>query len=155
MLLIVAACTFAGLTESRKLSQRVEFLETFSQFLVTAQAKIRYSGVPVAKLVSDCSDMLPFLKRCAESLKEGQKFPQAWKNAVIGQPDTKKDEEFLLDFGRGLGITDTTGQLNHCSLFVKLTEARLKIAREDKEKKGRLYCLLGVCAGLALALILL
>lgn len=157
-LLLIFAGTLLGYTESHKLSVRVEHLESFLRFLSAAKTEIRYSAVPVVQVIERHGSELHFLKECVKRCNDGEGFSQAWKNAVLGNKKSDgfaaHDAELLLSFGEGFGTSDTDGQLSHMELYSGLFRSNLKSAREDRNRKSKLYLTLGVFAGLSSALLL-
>jgi stage III sporulation protein AB len=156
--LLIFAGILAGYMESHKLSVRVEKLEKFLRFLTSAKTEIRYSSMPVESIVQKYGEGLSFLADCAKRNSGGQGWPSAWNESVAsraaGEGFSKKDLDLLYGFGGGFGATDTEGQLSHISLYLGLTAEALKSAKEEREKKSRLYQMLGTFAGIASALLL-
>jgi stage III sporulation protein AB len=156
--LLIFAGTLLGYTESHKLSVRVEHLESFLRFLSAARTEVRYSAIPVAQVVERHGTELRFLRECVKRCDDGESFAQAWKNAVLssGENDgfAAHDAELLLSFGEGFGTSDTDGQISHMELYSGLFRANLKSARDDRNRKSKLYLTLGVFAGLSSALLL-
>lgn len=144
--------------ESRKLAVRVEKLEAFLLFLSAAKTEIRYSAMPVDGIVKKHGAGLPFLSECARRCADGEDWVSAWSTAVEEKAGdegfSKKDAELLRGFGAGFGVSDTAGQMAHCSLYADLTAADLQGAKEERDKKSKLYLMLGVFAGLTAALLL-
>lgn len=147
-----------GFTESRKLSVRVESLESFLQFLSAAKTEVRYSAVPVVQVVERHGTELRFLRECVRRCNQGESFAAAWKHAALNCANDDgfdaRDTELLFSFGEGFGASDTDGQISHMELFSGLFGANLKSAREDRNRKSKLYLMLGVFAGLFSALLL-
>ena len=156
--LLVLAGTLAGYAESRRLSLRVRKLELFLRFLEAAQTEIRFSGMPVERILGQHPMGLAFLTECSEKCAAGENFTAAWSESVggraAGEGFLPADRELLLGFGRGFGASDTDGQLSHCSLYSTLVQSNLDTAREERGRKAKLYQMLGVFAGLAVSLIL-
>lgn len=154
---MIAASTLAGYMESHKLSLRVEQLEAFLRFITAARTEIHYTAAPVEEIVRKHGDM-PFLKTCAENCQNGSSFTESWAAAVEsgakGFGLLEKDISLLRSFGDGFGASDMDGQLAHCKLFAELTETQLEHAREEKNRKSKLYLMLGIFAGMAVALLL-
>lgn len=156
--MLIAAGTLAGFTESRRLSLRVQKLEIFLRFLNAAKTEVRYSAAPVAQILQLHGGELGFLKACAEDCGRGSHFGEAWRSSVSDRAPkdgfTQPDRELLLSFGEGFGASDTEGQLSHLQLYSDLFAANLKSAKEDRDRKSKLYQMLGIFAGLASALLL-
>lgn len=65
------------------------------------------------------------------------------------------DLELYRGLVRGLGESDVQGQLEHLDLYGSLLETSLAGAREERERKSRLYVCLGLFGGVVLCLVLL
>lgn len=156
--LLIAAGFLAGFLESYKLAVRVERLEAFLRFLSAAKTEVRYSAMPVARLVRRHGGELPFLGLCADRCEAGADWAQAWASAVSEEAEqegfSEKDAAMLLDFGAGFGASDTQGQLAHFDLYAGLAAAALKEAREERDRKSKLYRMLGISGGMAAAILL-
>ena len=161
IILIILAGGAAGFFQSRKLSERVRLLEQTKSLIKSLENSIRYQAVPLNELISRISNQsCPYyLKYCSAQLKQGRPFPAAWEKALTS-PDCKcylkQDDISLLQlFGKGLGISDIEGQVSHCELYFSMLEEKYQNAKEEQEKKGRLYFMLGILSGLGVALIIL
>ncbi|HHV32107.1 MAG TPA: stage III sporulation protein AB [Clostridiales bacterium] len=157
-LMLIAAGTLAGIMESRRLAVRVDQLEAFLRFLSRAQTEIRFAALPVEQIVQRHGGELQFLKRCASGCSGGMPFTVAWQDSVNAAAKEKSflpgDIDLLRSFGEGFGASDVEGQISHCELYTELIGERLKNARDEKEKKSKLYLTLGVFGGLVAALVL-
>jgi Stage III sporulation protein AB (spore_III_AB). len=144
--------------ESHRLAARAEQLEAFLRFLSRAQTEIRFAALPVEQIVQRHGGELDFLRVCARSCTRGEPFSAAWEESVGkgagGQGFLPGDVDLLRDFGRGFGASDVEGQLSHCALYTELIGERLKTAREDRDRKSKLYQMLGIFGGIAAALLL-
>jgi stage III sporulation protein AB len=127
-------------------------------FLSAAKTEIRYSAVPVVQVIEQHGTALRFLRECVKRCHQEESFSAAWKNTVLncakGDGFDAHDTELLLSFGAGFGASDTDGQISHLELYYGLFGANLKSAREDRNRKSKLYLMLGVFAGLSSALLL-
>ena len=144
--------------ESRKLSVRVEKLEAFLRFLSAAKTEVRYSAVPVQQILQRHGEGLSFLRDCTADCAGGEGFAEAWRRAVGSRAGAEgfsaRDGELLLLFGDGFGASDTDGQISHLELYSGLFGEALDRAREDRDRKSKLYLTLGIFAGLSAALLL-
>ena len=107
--------------------------------------EIRFSQAHLDEIIRRHGGKFDFLKACAERLEEGAVFLSVWREeASQATGFDAEDRRLLQDFGVGLGTTDINGQLAHCELYTDLFQVRLREARSQKEKKAKLYLLLGV-----------
>jgi stage III sporulation protein AB len=144
--------------ESHRLAMRVYQLESFLRFLSAAQTEIRFSGLPVEQIIKKHGKDLKFLKICSENFETGSGFISAWESSVntAAKREGFNDQDIALlhNFGNGFGASDLDGQLSHCALYYELVTDELKGAKEDRTRKAKLYQMLGVFSGMAVALLL-
>lgn len=147
-----------GFLEAYKLRLRVEYLEHFLQFILAVQTEIQFSAFPVRQLVARHRGELRLLDLCDTYCSQGEEFPQAWQRAAIqgtkGNGLTKKEIQLMADFGARLGSTGVAGQLSHCEMAAQLFRTQIEEARQDKGKKSKLYAMLGIFSGTAMALVI-
>lgn len=104
-------------------------------------------------------------KPCCKPFRRGYATPRkAWRGwcwktrrpaPPSGRTGTPGDVELYLGFVRGLGVSDTQGQLEHIALYRALLEPRLEQARADAAQKSRVLVALGLFGGITLSLLLL
>lgn len=147
-----------GYTESHKLASRVDCLEAFLRFLSAAETEIRYSGTPIRQIIRLHGEELSFLRACLQKCDRGVNFSGAWRRSVEQEAKAEgfslPDRKLLASFGKEFGASDTQGQLSLCELYLTLFQGNLKTAKEERNKKSRLYLTLGIFGGLAASLLL-
>lgn len=155
-MLLIGAGLLAGYMESHKLTLRVEKLELFVRFLSSARAEIRYSSMPVESILQAHGEGISFFSRLRD-VSVGS-WNSAWREAVAKHAKNEgfapKDLEMLEGFGAGFGASDTDGQLAHFGLYETLATSALKEAREERDRKSKLYLMLGIFGGMAAAILL-
>ncbi len=143
--------------ESHKLSLRVEKLESFLHFLSAAKSEIRFSALPVAGILQKHSEGIEFFWLIPDGTS-GDDWAKSWNGAVLAgavhEGFSQKDLELLTGFGEGFGTSDTEGQIAHFSLYENLTSSALREAREERNRKSKLYRMLGIFGGTAAAILL-
>lgn len=143
--------------ESHKLTVRVEKLEAFLRFLSAAKTEIRYSSMPVESIIRRHGEGISFFSYLKD-VGIGGDWVSAWNEAVakraLDEGFFHRDVELLKGFGAGFGASDTDGQLSHFSLYANLTAAALNDAKEERNRKAKLYQMLGIFAGMAAAILL-
>lgn len=143
--------------ESHKLTVRVEKLEAFLRFLSAARTEIRFSSMPVESIIRTHSEGISFFSYIKAG-SSGHDWVSAWNEAVakraINEGFFRKDLELLKGFGAGFGSSDTDGQLSHFSLYENLTSSALNAAKEEQNRKSKLYLMLGIFGGMAAAILL-
>lgn len=158
ILLLVLTSSSVGFLEAYKLRLRVEYLERFLQFIRAVQTEIQFSAFPVRQLVARHREELKLFDLCDQFCSQGEEFPQAWQKASVqgtkGNGLTKKEIQMMAEFGAGLGNTGIAGQISHCELAAQLFQTQLEEARQEKGKKSKLYAMLGIFSGTAMALVI-
>lgn len=147
--------------QSRKLSQRVAFLEQCVRFVSALETEIRYNAGSLGELIKKHAQDSPyhdFLNGCVRSLQCGSPFEKAWNSCVEAIPPEygllEEDRAALGEFGKGLGTSDIDGQIAHCKLYLGVLKDRLQDAKAEKDKKGKLYFMLGTFLGSGIALLI-
>ena len=114
--------------------------------------------MPVQQILQRHGEGLSFLRDCTADCAGGEGFAEAWRRAVGSRAGAEgfsaRDGELLLLFGDGFGASDTDGQISHLELYSGLFGEALDRAREDRDRKSKLYLTLGIFAGLSAALLL-
>ena len=142
-----------GLKKSGELRKREEALLEFKQLLQRFRTEIHYTLRPLGELIDRNQDFL----LCGLAARE-QCFFHSPKEALerAGRKlfrDTS-DAELCAGFVKGLGESDSQGQIEHLSLYSDLLESHLLQAGEAREKKSRLYICFGLFGALTLCLLL-
>lgn len=157
---MVAACTGVGVLKSYNLAARVSVLNCFLMMVEEIKQKIRYSCIDTETLLAyyaNCEQFaqLWFLPNLLTVCQKGGWNLKKIKQAISTRPFTKpEDIETFALFSEGLGKSDIQGQIAHCDLYISVVSSALENARSESREKGRLFCLLGLFSGLAVALLL-
>ncbi len=151
-----------GVVTSRKLALRVRFLQQYLSFIDYIETEIRYARralIEVVRGYQNGVEFQAFLTVVYRDLAQKVPFPEAWSKAVRSLPSTygllRQDKELIYSFGDNLGATDVDGQIALCQLNKNLVSAALEAAQDEKNKKSKLYLMLGSSFGMCLAIILL
>ncbi len=156
LILIVIACFGVGYYLSLRLKNRFEFLSAFKDFLSNLETNIRYNSSEIFSLVKFSA---PGCIRDIFTENNSENFTTYWSECISKLPKRfalKKDDlNLLYEFGRMLGTTDTEGEINHIKLYKELIESNINNSEKELKQKSKLMKLLGLFAGLSLALLLL
>ena len=159
--MLILSGTIAGCMASRRLSMRVDFLNQYIKFISFCETQMRFSAIPIIEILKrqECvQGISPFIKSCIKNMENGLPFSKAWEESLSKiNKDTGllvEDINLIKDFGLNLGESDVEGQLSHCELNIKLMNEILDSANENKQKKGRIYIMLGVFSGIAITLLM-
>jgi len=152
-LLLIASGLLWGCAKSRELLRRERLLTEWQRLMQSFKTGISYSARPLAEMIR--GDTSPF---CREAVKlpdfsrdPRQALAQAGEN-LLGR---QTDKALYQSFAAGLGASDASGQLRHIDLYAAMVEQALKEAREERDRRGRLYICLGLFGGLTVCLLLL
>lgn len=146
---------------SRRLTTRVELFEQLLLLIENLKTNIRYSGDSLEHIISKeyYSVLTPLLSTCTDTLKNGSSFYESWNlgtNTLAKNINlTEQEKNSLLEFGKGLGSSDVDGQCSHCKLYENVFKEYLKLCKDDKKNKVKLYRSLGIFSGLALAIFII
>lgn len=146
---IIGASVAIGISLSSKLSQRVEILSQYMKLLEEVSVRLRYTGDPLAVLFQDNFVGYTF-SREKPFENQFQEMTRRFKDVLL-----PIDIRLLDDFARDLGAGDSESQLQHIRLYIKILEERCEEAREDLKSKGKLYRILPLSAGIAVAVLLI
>ena len=142
-----------GLQKSGELRKREEALLEFKQLLQRFRTEILYTLRPLGELIAKNQDF----RLCSLAVRE-QCFSHSPKEALeqAGRKLFREatDAELCAGFVKGLGESDTQGQMEHLDLYADLLESHLRQAGEAREKKSRLYICFGLFCALTLCLMM-
>lgn len=156
LIFIVLCCFGAGYYLSLRLKARYDFLTAFKDFLSALEINLRFKNTEIFSLVKSSAPEL--LNNFFKDNNENN-FQLYWSGCVSDIPKSfalKKDDISLLyEFGKLLGTTDIDGQLNHINLYKELINTNIDNSLSELKTKSKLYKMLGLFAGLTIALLLL
>lgn len=159
-ILVIAAGTAAGISRAGRLRQRRQLLQDLLQLADMAGAAIRYRQQPLENLWRELhSRQSAFLQlRIPEYVPSadprGGLREALWLHnpgfSLLGIAERQALDEWLCHLGSG-GAQEECGRIE--ALCHPLQNA-LSAAREEEKRGGRLYTVMGMCAGLATAILL-
>ena len=159
--MLILSGTAIGYLASHRLSMRVEFLSQYIKFISFCENQIRYSAIPIIEILKKQNELpiiSPFIKNCINKMENDKTFLDSWhaaSNEICKDTGlTNEDINLINDFGIRFGESDVEGQVSHCKLNIKLMNEILELAKENKQKKGRIYIMLGAFSGIAIALMM-
>lgn len=148
--------------QAEKFKKRVIFLEQYISFISDINTQIRFTMQPIENIIKNCSStnkFLDFIKAIDKKMKKNIAFNKAWESSICILKDkfSLKETEINLikKFGNGLGVSDIDGQQAHCKVNLNFAKEALSLAKDEKNKKEKLYKVLGVSAGVCAALIII
>lgn len=142
---------------TKKLISRREFFERFCVFLSVLKTQIRYSSSDIFTLINLSAKGAGI--DCLFGENTDVPFSLFWQDLIDNIPKSNglnnSDKELLINFGSGLGTTDTEGQLRHIELYLGMFQNRLEESKAELNKKSAVYKALGLFGGISAAIIIL
>ena len=162
--LIFLGCSGLGWYAVLRYTTRIRILSELEQALQFLYGEIEYSGCDIIELL----DKLVLRKGYFEALwremgkalrsYDGQGFFTHWKDKlqyVDGVESLKREDmELLLSVGENIGNTDRQTQLHTLHIFQERLHGILVQARQEYRERAKVSIVVGVTAGLFLALVL-
>lgn len=161
-IIIFLTSLLLGYIHFKKFGNRVSFLMRYSQFINYIEAEILYSSDIIIDLIKKyaANDSLNnFLTYFVDKLNSGLTLKNAWKVSLNNVKDfsglTNDDILVIENFGSTFGDSDINSQVSYCKMNKKLIDSQIKIALENKDKKGKLYFTLYILGGISIILFFL
>lgn len=157
--MLVASSAAMGYLVSHKLSKRVAFLEQFLHFIAYIETEIRYSSTLITEIIRGYKTekelgcvLHEFYKILGTTGNINTSWDKAVRNTYKNFGLNLREAETVINFIYNLGTNDTEGQMKYCKFNYDLISDYLKIAKDEKRKKSKLYFMLYTSAGLCLTL---
>ena len=152
-MLILLSGLCLGLQKSGELRKREEALLELKQLIQRFRTEIHYTMRPLGELIARNQEF----RLCG--LAAGEPCFFASPKEALEQAGKKlfrepSDAELCTGFVKGLGESDSQGQMEHLNLYSELLETHLLQAGEAREKKSRLYICFGLFGAITLCLLM-
>lgn len=162
VVLVVFACGAFGFSLAANLRSEIRCLHELNRVLDFMESELNYRLTPLpqlSRLVAEHSEKLgSFFMAFSEEL-ESQIAPDAshcMEIAVCKHSSLPAEtKECLLLLGRSLGKFDLQGQLVGLAAVRESCNSKLKRLEDGRDVRMRSYQTLGLCAGAALAILLI
>lgn len=163
-LLLAGGASALGFSAAARLSRRTAVLRALLGALDGMERELAFRLAPMPEMLDRVAQESPspvgeLFACCREKLNElGEKsMPELWREALEQVPLGLEGPAWLTVEGLGdvLGRYDGEGQRTALAHARAELELALEQAREDGEKRGRMYRVLGVAAGAFLVILLL
>lgn len=165
MIFVIVGTSGVGFSMAISVKRTTAVLQQLLSALELMKHEISYKKTPLPELMrivslSSKGGVADFFGRVASDCYQRQ---EASVNAIVKKclAETPASvfpsnvRQILLNWGNGLGKYDVTGQLCAIDLANERLRALLNQYQAEQTSRMRSYCTLGVCAGLAIAIILL
>lgn len=133
-----------------RLKTREKELIVFQDALSSLKSAAAYTAGDLYALLALCRENAFLRTICGKS-----DLISAWETAAQRFFTCRADRALAKAFIRGYGKTDLEGQLAYMTLFETRVQAALQEAKRDIASKCRLYVVLGLFSGTAVALVLI
>lgn len=160
LFLVFIICTILGMYEAKKYDNRVEALKQIKNALEVLKSKIEFTYAPIKDNFIEISKIVyknekNIFQDCIENMKDYE-ISEAWNIAVDNDSSLiKEDKSTIKMFGKLLGKTDKSGQINEINLTSKLLDSLIDKAEQEKNKNYKLFRTLGSTIGIGLCIILI
>lgn len=151
-LLLLFSGLLWGISRARELYRRERLLMEWQRLMQSLKTGISYSARPLGELIQQ--EDSPFCREAAALPGFLRNPRQALARAGEQLLGRQADRELYRNFVAGLGASDAQGQLQHLDLYAAMVGQALSQAREEREKRSRLYICLGLFGGLTVCLLL-
>ncbi len=162
-ILVILACGGCGFSMAAGCRREERMLGSLLHVLEFMESELEYRLTPLPQLCRDAAGQTGgSLARVLEALAgelEGQISPDAGccMAAALGQVQELpwSVRGILGDFGRSLGRFDLPGQMRELEAIRSQCQRKLEALRAGQTQRIRSYQTLGICAGIALAILLM
>ena len=162
VLLVALAGCGLGLYYARRLYRRVTLLEQAVRLVDALEQRMAYSSRPLSALCrelagSPAARSWTLLTDTQSGLDKGEVFAAALTAAAERQQTvlTPEDRQLLAEFAAGCGRSGLRQQQAHFAAYRERLERCCREAREQVQRRGPVYQMMGVAGGVCLALLLL
>ena len=162
-LLVVCGCGWVGFQMAIRCRQEEISLRKLHRILVYMECEIQYSLLPLPDLCENAGKLAGgTLKKILHELTlqmEQQVLPDARScmRAVLDRyPDLHQSiRRIMLQMGQTFGEFDMPGQIRELQALQQMCQKEGERLSQDRDERIRSYQTLGLCTGLALAIILI
>lgn len=165
LLLLATASTWYGFCRAAQYAARTQQLRQAVSFLQALEMHITYAGTvlpqALTQAASTVSEPVAGVFRAVAAQVGGGRLPPDRALTLVlrekaGELAMAAPElEVLAHMSRCLGRSDRQDQVKHLRLAQGQLQALAQDAAAEQERSGRMWRYLGVCGGLALAVLLL
>lgn len=158
MIIIILVCgILLGCSFSQGVVNRRKTLEGIIEALEKMKTYIEFSSMEIFEIIKRSFGNLRGFSDFAR-IPEDVTFVLWWSKCVStlgGETGlSKEDKDLLIRFSNGIGVSDVSGQISHIDLYISMFCEKVRLARDEEEKKSRLYKILGFSFGCAVSLII-
>lgn len=165
-LFLMSSAAAIGFLKAEELEERVNRLQEMKRMLVLLQGELRFHRSELTEAFEHVAERVEepfsgFLRNTAVRLKQHEAggLEKIWQenvNRILDKQGLLMEDLQLLEvLGSSFGYLDLTMQTENLNLGILRAEEAIKQAKEQQEKKGKLYQTMGVTAGALLTLLII
>lgn len=163
LVLILSGSTSIGFLLSKRYTDRLGELNTFSNFINLLQNKIKFTHLPLAEIFEEMASIKTDPKIADFFLRVYTKLnikttKEAWNDALEEERYylnlKNEDINLIKSLGNTIGKTDIEGQMSEINQFTIMLQEKIKEAEQEKNKNEKMYKSLGTIVGLAIVILL-
>lgn len=159
LFVILLLCTQIGILKAKTYDNRVIRLKQLKNALEMMRSKIEFTYEPIKDIFEEISKIIYLQKdnifKNAVNLMSEKSVNDSWILAVENENSfNDEDKSTIKMFGKLLGKTDKSGQINEINLTSKLIDNLIEKAENEKSKNYKLFRTLGVVIGMGVCIIL-
>ncbi len=165
-LFLMSSAAAIGFLKAEELEERVKKLQEMKRMMLLLQGELRFYRAELTDAFEHVSEKAAepfsgFLRDTAQRLKQHEAggFEKIWQESIETISDKQglleEDLELLKILGSSFGYLDLAMQTETLNLGILRTEEAIRQAKEEREKKGKLYQTMGVTAGALLTLLII
>ena len=159
LVLILFVCTQIGILKAKTYDNRVIALKKFKNSLEMLKSKIEFTYEPIKDIFEEISKVIYSRKENifvnTVNFMNEKSVNDSWILAVEKESSfTDEDKSIIKMFGKLLGKTDKSGQINEINVTSKLVDNLIEKAENEKNKNYKLFKTLGVVVGIGICIII-
>lgn len=164
-ILLVVGCGYAGWVRGNKIKKIYDELHYIKKIIMLLKGEIQYNRNVLSSVFEGIADRIKepygsiFFNMAKElNMHRGESFNSIWKDNLIKYVYSigckEKDVAPLLELGENMGYLDMQMQINIIDLFLDKQELILNEYRQTINDDIKLCRVLGIAAGLFLAILI-
>lgn len=160
LFLIMLICTSLGILKAKSYNNRVVELKKIKNALEVLKSKIEFTYEPIKDIFQEISKIVYAGEEniFAETLENISQcgVTESWNKATQKNRNLNEEDKSTIQmFGKLLGKTDKSGQINEINVTSKLIDTQIEKAEQEKAKNYKLFKTLGSVVGIGLCIILI
>ncbi len=156
---ILLICTTLGILKAKSYDNRVIELKKVKNALEVLKSKIEFTYEPIRDIFEEISKIVyanqeNIFEQTLQNMEQ-QNVTESWNQAVQKNINLNEEDKSTIQmFGKLLGKTDKSGQINEIKVTSKLLDTQIEKAEQEKQKNYKLFKTLGSVIGIGLCIIL-